>query len=69
MYDYVIIDEASQITEPAILSAVLLANKCIMIGDHRQLSPLVLSDSNKATGLKLSLFERLLSISDDNINN
>jgi hypothetical protein len=39
-FDYVIIDEISKATPPEILLALLLGEKAILVGDHRQLPPL-----------------------------
>jgi len=57
----VIIDEASQATEPRCLVAV---QKCegqlILVGDQQQLPPVVLCPAAERGGLKVSLFDRLL---------
>lgn len=72
-FDVAIVDEAAQITLPAALGALRLARKFILIGDHRQLPPVVISAPRQAEGgeerlteerlteerLALSLFERL----------
>ena len=42
-FDYCIMDEASQISEPLALGPILLADKFVMIGDFYQLNPLVKS--------------------------
>jgi DNA replication ATP-dependent helicase Dna2 len=41
LFDIVIIDEAGQINEPMTLAAVNLARRFILVGDHRQLPPIV----------------------------
>ena len=58
-FDLCIVDEASQITVPAILGPLLLAKKFILVGDHYQLPPLVRSSEAAALGLTKSLFQIL----------
>jgi len=57
LFDYCIIDEASQITLPVILGPMRLAKTCILVGDLYQLPPVV--KNAKASGLSQSLFSRL----------
>jgi DNA replication ATP-dependent helicase Dna2 len=57
-FDYLFFDEASQVLEPYILSAILLAKKWILVGDHNQLSPLL---KNETSRMKTSFFEFLLN--------
>ncbi len=59
-FDLVLIDEATQATEPSTLIPIVKADKFILIGDHQQLSPTVLSQKAEEEGLEKSLFERLL---------
>ncbi|KCV67979.1 hypothetical protein H696_05437 [Fonticula alba] len=60
-YDVVIIDEATQSTDPEALVALLHGpSRVIMVGDHMQLGPVVMSDQAVAAGLNRSLFERLI---------
>lgn len=40
-FDYCIVDEASQVTQPVILGPLNLADVFILVGDHNQLPPLV----------------------------
>ena len=54
--DTVVIDEASQLTEPHALAAIVHGQRFILVGDHRQLPPVVRAD----TPLRTSLFERLI---------
>ena len=42
-FDVAVIDEASQLTEPASLAAVALADRFVLVGDHQQLPPVVQS--------------------------
>lgn len=45
VFDYCIIDEASQVTLPVCLRAIQYASQCfVLVGDHYQLPPLVESD-------------------------
>ena len=60
-FDMVVIDEATQATEPAALISLIKGEKAILIGDHRQLPPTVLSQK-AADGLSKSLFEKMLKI-------
>ncbi len=55
-FDVAIIDEASQLTIPAILSALRFAKRFILVGDEKQLPPLVLSKEAAEQGLDSSLF-------------
>ncbi|MHA1408661.1 MAG: DEAD/DEAH box helicase, partial [Candidatus Heimdallarchaeaceae archaeon] len=57
----IIIDEASQMTEPTALSSLLEGNRFILVGDHKQLPPVVQSIKAQNEGLSISLFERLAS--------
>lgn len=44
LFDVVIVDEASQLTEPMTLGAIQVAKRFILVGDHRQLPPIVQSE-------------------------
>ncbi len=39
-FDYVVIDEVSKATAPELLMPMLLGNKVVLVGDHRQLPPM-----------------------------
>ncbi|MDK2934400.1 MAG: hypothetical protein PWP27_2210 [Clostridiales bacterium] len=41
VFDYVIIDEAAKATFPELLISIIRAKKIIMVGDHRQLPPVL----------------------------
>lgn len=72
VFDTVLVDESSQITEPAILLAISKGRRFVLFGDHKQLPPIVNTDklsecgfSENDAGLKSldqSLFERLISL-------
>ncbi|WP_266077945.1 AAA domain-containing protein [Haladaptatus caseinilyticus] len=55
-FDVALVDEASQLTEPATLAAINLAERFVLVGDHHQLPPVVRAEN----GLSESLFERLV---------
>ncbi|CAJ0570907.1 unnamed protein product, partial [Mesorhabditis spiculigera] len=58
-----LIDEATQGTEPELLIPMMRGiERLILVGDHRQLGPVVLSQRAAAGGLATSLFERLLQL-------
>ena len=44
VFDVVIVDEAGQISQPAIIGALLAADRFVLVGDHQQLPPLVTSE-------------------------
>lgn len=43
-FDVVIVDEAGQISQPAVLGAIMASNSFVLVGDHKQLPPLVISE-------------------------
>ena len=59
IFDYCIVDEASQITLPVCLGPVRMAKKFILVGDHFQLPPLVQNKEALEGGLDVSLFKTL----------
>ncbi|SDF65697.1 AAA domain-containing protein [Halorientalis regularis] len=63
-FDVALVDEAGQLTEPATLAAVSLADKSVLVGDHQQLPPVVQAadddEGGAAAPLQTSLFERLI---------
>ncbi len=61
-FDFAVIDEATQSTEPSSLISVLRAKRFIMAGDHKQLPPTILNDEAARGNLSKSLFERLLEM-------
>ncbi len=65
IFDYVIIDEATQGIEPFSWVPFLFADKMVLAGDHKQLHPTVFSDEAKKGGLNVSLFERFIEKLDE----
>ncbi|GCE05583.1 AAA domain-containing protein [Dictyobacter aurantiacus] len=64
-FDVAIIDEAGQLTIPAILGALRFARRFILVGDEKQLPPLVLSPEASEAGLADSLFSFLKQRNDE----
>ena len=64
-FDVAIIDEAGQLTVPAILGALRFAKRFILVGDEKQLPPLVMSEEAALEGLSESLFSYLKRIDID----
>lgn len=64
-FDVAIVDEAGQLTVPAILGALRLASRFILVGDEKQLPPLVLSKEAAEQGLSASLFTTLKYLDED----
>lgn len=64
-FDTVIIDEATQATEPSCWIPIVMADKIIMAGDHKQLPPTILNQ--EAKGLSRTLFESLVDEHGDEI--
>ena len=61
-FDLIVIDEATQSTEPGALIPLIKGDKTVLIGDHKQLPPTVLNKEAAENGLSKSLFERVLEI-------
>jgi DNA replication ATP-dependent helicase Dna2 len=59
VFDYCIVDEASQITLPVCLGPIRMANTFVLVGDHYQLPPLVQNKEACEGGLDVSLFKLL----------
>ena len=59
MFDYCIVDEASQITLPVCLGPIRMSKTFILVGDHYQLPPLVQNKEAQEGGLDISLFKLL----------
>ena len=54
-----IIDECGMCVEPETLLPMILAKKIILVGDHKQLQPVVKNKTAESLGLKISMFQRL----------
>jgi len=62
-FSRVLIDEATQATEPASLVPLVRGSRqIVLIGDHKQLPPTVISKRAEDGGLSRSLFERLIDM-------
>ena len=59
VFDYCIVDEASQITLPVCIGPIRMARTFILVGDHYQLPPLVQNKEAQEGGLDVSLFKIL----------
>jgi len=61
----ILVDEAAQATEPMTIIPIQLADPdshLVLIGDHMQLAPTVLSKEAEFDGLGTSMFERLMRV-------
>jgi predicted DNA helicase len=61
-FDLLIMDEASQATEPLSWIPIIQAKKVVFAGDAFQLPPTIYSEEAKKKGLGITLFERLQKI-------
>ncbi|MEE2812245.1 MAG: AAA domain-containing protein [Candidatus Thermoplasmatota archaeon] len=62
-FPLVLMDEATQATEPATLVPLVKgARHAVLVGDHQQLPPTVISRRAEQDGLSRSLFERLIAL-------
>jgi len=62
-FPLVLLDEATQATEPASLIPLTKgARHVVLVGDHHQLPPTVISRRAEEDGLACSLFERLVAL-------
>jgi ATP-dependent RNA/DNA helicase IGHMBP2 len=68
VFDWCIMDEASQGTEPASWIPLQFAGKLVLAGDPCQLPPTIRSAEARAGGLGISLMERLMDPSDQHIS-
>ncbi len=59
-FETLIIDEASQATEPECWVAILRAKRVILAGDHKQLPPTVKSETAQSKGLSTTLLDVLI---------
>lgn len=62
-FETVLIDEATQAIEPmCLLPMVRGARRAVIVGDNKQLGPVVISRRASNAGLKISLYERLVKL-------
>ena len=60
-YHAVLVDEATQATEPECLIPIVLAtSRVVLVGDHCQLGPVVTCQRAAKAGFTQSLFERMI---------
>ncbi|KAK2854168.1 hypothetical protein Q5P01_006829 [Channa striata] len=58
-FDFCIVDEASQISQPICLGPLFYAKRFVLVGDHQQLPPIVQNQEARTRGMDESLFKRL----------
>ena len=59
----VLIDEATQATEPECLIPLVMGSRqVILVGDHQQLGPVVMNKAAAKAGFSRSLFERMVTL-------
>nr|XP_054588156.1 DNA replication ATP-dependent helicase/nuclease DNA2 isoform X2 [Nothobranchius furzeri] len=58
-FDFCIVDEASQISQPICLGPLFYARRFVLVGDHQQLPPIVQNHEARTLGMDESLFKRL----------
>ncbi|KAF7247421.1 DNA replication ATP-dependent helicase/nuclease DNA2 [Varanus komodoensis] len=58
-FDFCIVDEASQISQPICLGPLFYSLRFVLVGDHQQLPPLVQNAEARDLGMSESLFKRL----------
>jgi len=63
LFDVAILDEASQVPEPMALGAINRARRFVLVGDHRQLPPVVTAEG--ALGAFIEASESLLDVDDE----
>lgn len=61
-FDLLVVDEATQATEPGTLISLVRGERVVLIGDHKQLPPTVLNEKAEKKGLSRSMFERMLDL-------
>ncbi|KAM7169891.1 DNA replication ATP-dependent helicase/nuclease DNA2 isoform 1-T1 [Macrochelys suwanniensis] len=59
LFDFCIVDEASQISQPICLGPLFYSHRFVLVGDHQQLPPLVHNTEARDLGMSESLFKRL----------
>ncbi|KAM6977889.1 DNA replication ATP-dependent helicase/nuclease DNA2 [Aplochiton taeniatus] len=58
-FDFCIVDEASQISQPVCLGPLFYSQRFVLVGDHQQLPPIVQNPEARSMGMDESLFKRL----------
>ncbi|KAK0152964.1 DNA replication ATP-dependent helicase/nuclease DNA2 [Merluccius polli] len=58
-FDFCIVDEASQISQPVCLGPLFYVKRFVLVGDHQQLPPIVQNQEARSMGMDESLFKRL----------
>ncbi|XP_011607896.1 DNA replication ATP-dependent helicase/nuclease DNA2 [Takifugu rubripes] len=58
-FDFCIVDEASQISQPICIGPLFYAKRFVLVGDHQQLPPIVQNQEARSRGMDESLFKRL----------
>ena len=66
-FDIVIVDEAGQISQPAIIGALMAAKSFVLVGDHMQLPPLVVSELAAKGDFGVSMLKRLADQHTDSV--
>lgn len=65
-FDTAIIDEASQMPEPFAIGILNCSKKLILVGDNKQLPPIIVDKTAQKKGLNVSLFDRMKNHFDKN---
>lgn len=66
-FDLVLIDEATQSTESSAMIPAVKGKRLILLGDHKQLPPTVISQEADENGFSVSLLERLVERYGDSV--
>ena len=61
LFDYVIVDEAAQMSIPLALPAIMRGKRLVFVGDHQQLDPIVPQDTGNRF-FDCSIFKRLADL-------
>lgn len=61
-FDLVVVDEASQASQPATLIPMTKGERVVLAGDHKQLPPYASSEDAKREKMHVSLFEHVLDV-------
>lgn len=62
-FQSLVIDECAQATEPEAMIPISKTNgRVVLVGDHLQLGPFVMSDDAKKEGMETSLFQRIIQL-------